>query len=150
MEFNFGKESVVIGLSAVDLKGISGNGISWPASQTNRTKRHPKQCVHPRKRGKRAYIRAKLCKLGLKAVPLPSLHLASVCSQENKMNEKRLKLTLQWEIRDCCAHIFIETWLHPNILSQDGQTRLRADRTQDCGTRWGGGLACAWCLNAMC
>ncbi len=79
-------------------------------------KHHRKQAVCPRKRGKRAGIRAKLTKLAPKAIPLPSLCLANVRLQENKVDEIRLKLTQQQKIRDCCAHIF--TWLHHNIPDQ--------------------------------
>lgn len=90
---NFGKESVGIGLSAVDLDAISINGICKPASQTSGTQYQCKQCGSPKKRGKRADIKAKLNKLGPKAVSLPSLLLAYVCSRENKIDEIRLRLT---------------------------------------------------------
>ena len=122
------------------LKGSLSTAPSW----ISWTKRHRKRCDCPRKRGKRARIRAKLTQLGPKAIPLPNLLLTNVQLQENKMDEIRLRLTQQREISDCCVHIFTETWLHPNIPDQaiapDGRMVFHANRTKDSGKRRGGGL----------
>ncbi len=123
-----------------------GINIFQPPRQIIWTNRHQKRCNHPRKRGKRARIRAK--QLGRKAAPLPSLLLANVRSQENKMDEIRLRLTQQCVIWDCCAHIITETWLHHSftdlVIALDRQTMFHTDRTQDEG-RW---TLCLrqWCL----
>ncbi len=80
-------------------------------------------------------IRVKLRRLGPKALPLPSLLLANIRSQDNKMDEKRLRLIQQRETRNCGALIFTEMWLHNNIpdevLALDGRSLFQADRTQD-------------------
>lgn len=31
------------------------------------------------------------------------------------VQENTIRLTKQWEIGECCAHVFTETWLHHNI-----------------------------------
>ncbi len=58
----------------INLLGISGHG----GDQTCRNRCYRKQCDHPRKNRKRAGTRAKLTQLGSKAIPLPSLLLATV------------------------------------------------------------------------
>ncbi len=84
---NIRKGTTGIGLSAMDLEVITAHNVFRPPSQTSQTKRHRKWC---RKRGKRAGIRAKLTQPGPKATALPSLLLANVWLQENKMGEMRL------------------------------------------------------------
>ncbi len=66
---NIRKGQAGIGLSAGDLETITAHNIFRP-SRTSRTKHHRKRCDHPRKRGKRAGIRAKLTQVGPKATPL--------------------------------------------------------------------------------
>ncbi len=44
----------------------------------------------PQEEREESWIRAKLTQLGPKAIPLPSLLLTKVWSQENKMDELRL------------------------------------------------------------
>ncbi len=118
---------------AGDLEMITDHNVFQLPSRSSRTKRHYKQCDCPRKRGKRARIRAKLTQLAPKAIPLSRLLLANVRSQENKMDEIRLRLTQQ--LRDCGIHIFTETWLHHNIPNKaivlKRWTVFCADRTQD-------------------
>ncbi len=95
--------------------------------------------------------------LGPKAIAFPSVLLANVRSQENKMDEIRFRLTQQRGIRDCCAHIFTETSLCQNILKQaislDGQTIFRTDRTQNSDKTRRGRLCVyinsAWCSNVI-
>ncbi len=97
-----------------------------------------------RKRGKQAGIRLKLWRLGPKAVPLPSLLLANVWSQDNKIDEIRLRVTQQTETRNCGTLIFTETWLNNNVpdeaLALDGRSLFRAARIKDSGKTRGGGL----------
>ena len=113
---NIRRGRAMIGLSAADLETISALGISRSDNQNIWTRRHRKRCGRPRKRGKRAGIRVKLRRLGPKAVPLPSLLLANVRSQDNKMDEIRLRLTQQRETRNSGALIFTETWIHNNRI----------------------------------
>lgn len=51
------------------------------------------------------------------------------------MDEIRLRLTMQQEIRDCCVQIFTEIWLFPNILEQaitlGGQSRQNTGREEE-------------------
>ncbi len=121
---NVRKGSTGIGLSTADLQTIISRNIIWSPKQISRTKRQCKRCDCPRKRGKGARK---------EAILLPSLLLTNVCPQENKKDQIRHRLTQQREIRDCCAHIFTETWLHKNILDQafalSGWTVFHADRT---------------------
>ncbi len=94
------------------LEIITAHNILWPPSWTSRTKCYQKRWDRPRKRARRA----KLTQFGPKPIPLPSLLLANVWSQENKMDE--IILTY--------AHILTETWIHHNIpISLDGRTVLR-------------------------
>ncbi|TNN52477.1 hypothetical protein EYF80_037304 [Liparis tanakae] len=51
--------------------------------------------LHREEEGKRAGIRAVHAQFGFKAVPLPSMHLAGVHSQERERDEKGLR------VRDC-------------------------------------------------
>ncbi len=98
---NIRKGSAVIGLSAVDLETMSSLSISRSENQNIWTKRQCKQCGWPSKRRKQAGIRVKLRRLRPKAVPLPSLLLANIRSQDNKMDEIRVKLTQERETRNC-------------------------------------------------
>lgn len=81
--------------------------------------------------------RIKLTQNGHKTVPLSSLLLNTVQSQENKTDELRLRPTQQQEIRDCCAHICTKTWLHHNNLDQaialNGQNVSHTDRMENSG-----------------
>lgn len=60
------------------------DGVQWSLMQSLPT---ASQSACSKKRGKRADIKARLNKLGPKAVPVPSLLLAYVHSQENKMDQ---------------------------------------------------------------
>ncbi len=141
---NVRKGSSDIVLSTADLETITAYSIFRSPSQTNWTKPHCKRCDCPRARGKKARIRAK----PTQAIPLLSLLLANVQSQENKMDEIRLRLTQQQEIREC-SHMFTETWLHHNIPDQT----IALDVTQDFSTMSGGALYVyindAWCSKVV-
>lgn len=69
---NSGKESVRTGLSAVDLEAIPGNSIL--TSQTDQWSQ--------------TSLGREITKVGLKAVPSPSLLLANVHLQENTIRNK--------------------------------------------------------------
>lgn len=97
------------GLKKVLLETITADNMFWLPSQT---KRHHKWCDWTKLRGRRARITANLTQLGPKATPLPSQLMTSVLLQENKTEEISLRLNQQQKIRDCCAHIFEETWLY--------------------------------------
>lgn len=45
----------------------------------------------------------------------PLSSLADIQSQESEVDEIGLGQAHQWEIRDCCAHVFAETWIHRGI-----------------------------------
>lgn len=57
---SLGRGSAGVGLSTVDLETITAHKIFQPPSQTSWTKHHQKQCDCPRKRLKRARIKAEL------------------------------------------------------------------------------------------
>lgn len=110
---NVGKGSAGIGLNAADLQILCPH---YPlACKSSQTKHHSNQCDRPTKRGKRAGTSGQLTRLGPRPVPLPSLLLPDVWSQENGTDEVGLRLCQQQETRDCGAHIYAGTWLHHNI-----------------------------------
>lgn len=70
--------------------------------------------VCKRWQGKRGRLHARL-KARASRPPLPSLLVANVWSLEDKMDELRTGIISQWEVSDCCALFFTETWLSDNI-----------------------------------
>ncbi|KAL0149199.1 hypothetical protein M9458_055433 [Cirrhinus mrigala] len=115
-----------------------------------------KRCDRKQKRGKRGSASTRL-KANPTRPALPSVLLANVRSLDNKLDYIKLQRANQWEMRDCCVFIFIETWLQENIANSaiqlDGLTSFRADRdTSLSGKTRGGGLCVyvnrEWCTNA--
>lgn len=96
----------------------------------------------------------------LKANPIrraiPSVLLVKVRSLENKLYYIKLKQAKQWEMRDCCVFIFIETWLQDNIADVAIQLdRLTSFRTNKDVSLSGTKCLCLcgnvnrdWCTNA--
>ncbi len=94
--------------------------------------------------GKRAGIRNRLRERA-HSPPLPSILLANVQSLENKMDDLRARISLQWDIRDCSILCLSETWLSslvPDtaVMPSKKFSVLRMDRTAEAGKTKGGGV----------
>jgi hypothetical protein len=77
--------------------------------------------------------------------PLPSILLANVQSLDNKVDELRVRVSFQRDIRDFNILCFTETWLSRDILSElvqpVGFSVQRADRNKYIfGKKKGGGV----------
>ncbi len=97
-----------------------------------------------KQRGRRAGIRNRLRERA-HSPPLPSILLANVQSLENKMDDLRARISLQWDIQDCNILCLTETWLTPSVPDtavrpSDNFSVLRMDRTAGAGKNKGGGV----------
>lgn len=87
--------------------------------------------------------------------PLPSIFLTNARSLANKLDELKLQVALNKDIKDSCVMLIMETWLHSSIpdtaIELAGRTAHRHDRTRDSGKSRGGGLCLyinsSWCTN---
>ncbi len=103
--------------------------------------------------GKRAGIRNRLRERA-HSPPLPSILLANVQSLENKMDDLRARISLQWDIRDCSILCLSETWLSSSVpdtavMPSKKFSVLRMDRTAE-AVKTKGGEVCfminkKWC-----
>ena len=84
-------------------------------------------------------------------LPLPSSLLANVQSLENKLDDLRLRLSYQRDIKNCNILCFTESWLNDDMdnIQLAGYTLHRQDRTADSGKTRGGGL-CIFVNNSWC
>lgn len=112
--------------------------------------------MRKQKRGKRGGHRARLAASPLRPA-IPTITLANVRSLANKLDDIRLLRTTFRSVSDCCAFVFVETWLNDSVPDHAVElARLacyRADRTViESGKTRGGGLCVylnrAWCRDA--
>lgn len=88
--------------------------------------------------------------------PLPSLYLTNARSMVHKTDDLEIQLAGNRYVRECCALIITETWLHTQIpdatVQLAGRTLHRWDRNSDSGKNTGGGLCIyvheGWCNNS--
>ncbi len=95
-------------------------------------------------RRKRAGIRNSLRKRA-HSPHLPSILLANIQSLENKIDDLRVRLSFQQDIRDCNILCLSETWLTTSVPDtavtlSDNFSVLRMDRTAEAGKTKGGGV----------
>ncbi len=118
---------------------------SWPleilrnAEENNGQRRRNKKHL-----GKRAGICNRLRKRA-HSPPLPSILLANDQSLENKMDDLRVRISFQRDIRDCNIICLTETWLTPSVpdtavTASDNFSVLRMDRTTEASKSKGGGV----------
>ncbi len=126
-----------------------------PTTASRPQRRRYKQ--REKKRGKRGGIRARLATNPHKPA-IPTIVLANVRSLDNKLDYIRLLRSTQRTVRDCCAFVFMETWLNNNVpdcaIQLDQLTCYRADRALVEGGKTRGGGLCvyindAWCRDAV-
>jgi len=85
--------------------------------------------------------------------PLPSILLANAQSLENRMDDVRVRIRFQWDIRDCNIFCLTETWLIPLVPDEvicptESFSVFRADRMEESGKSKGGGVCFMtnnWC-----
>ena len=99
--------------------------------------------------GERGGLHARL-KACASRPPLPSLLLANLQSLQNKLDELRARNTAHWEISECYALIFPESWLSDKItdcavLLQTHSVN-RGDWTTASGKANGGGVCVCVCV----
>ncbi|KAM8822285.1 uncharacterized protein ACB058_021512 [Synchiropus picturatus] len=76
-------------------------------------KRHGRN-VRKQKRGKRGGHRARLAASPLRPA-IPTITMANVRSLANKLDDIRLLRNTFRSVRDCCAFVFVETWLNDTV-----------------------------------
>lgn len=116
--------------------------------------RRRRRCERRQKRGKRGGVWVRL-KANPFKISLPTIFLSNARSIRNKMDEVRLRLTMQKQMDNFNSLIFTETWLDSTTpaaaIELAGRTNYRADRTADSGKKTGGGLCIyindSWCTN---
>ena len=83
--------------------------------------------------------------------PLPSVLLANVQSLENKLDDLRLRLSYQRNIRNCNILCFTESWLNDDTENIELAVFSvhRQDRAATSGVMKGGGV-CLFVNNCRC
>ncbi len=108
---------------------------------------------HRRKRGKRAGVLIRLRRRAFRP-PLPTILLANVQSLDNKLCEKRARISYQREIRDCCVICLTETWMSAIVpdsaIELTGFSVHRSDRTKELTGKSRGGGVCFYINNLWC
>ena len=102
----------------------TGLTVMWSHDRDDRSKR---QLRRERKAGFRARLKRRA-----KHPSLPGIILADVRTRDNKVEELRMQLTSQRDIKECCVFVFKLTWLTETTL-KDGFSILLMDRTATCG-----------------
>ena len=103
-----------------------------------------------RKRGRRAGCLVRICRRVGKP-PLPSVLLANVQSLENKLDELRLRLSYQWDIKNWNILCFTEMWLNDDTdnIELAAFSVHRQDRAATSGKMRAGGVCLfvnhCWC-----
>ncbi len=121
---------------------------AWPLEILRNNELNNDHLNNPRRRrkhrGRCAGIRNRLRKRA-HSPPLPSILLANVQSLENKMDNLRVRISFQRDIRDCNILCLTETWLTPTVpvtavTPSDNFSVLRMDRTAEARKTKGGGV----------
>ncbi len=115
----------------------------WVAQSRKRRRR--------RKRGKRAGVLVRLRRLAFRP-PLPTILLANVQSQDNKLCELRARISYQ--LRYCCVICLTETWMSamfPNsAIELTGFSLHHSDRMEELTGKSRGGGVCFYINNSWC
>ena len=88
-----------------------------------------------RRRGRRSGLLVRLRRRAHRSL-LPSILLTNVQSLDNKVDEIRVRVAFQRDIRDCNILCFTETWLTRDTLIGTVTRFLRASRRQKQTSLW--------------
>ncbi len=106
-----------------------------------------------RKTGKRAGVLVRLRRHAFRP-PLPTILLANVQSQDNKLCEQRPRISYQRETRDCCIIRLTETWMSAMVpdsaIELMGFSVHHSDRTKELTGKSRGGGVCFYINNLWC
>jgi ribosome assembly protein 1 len=109
--------------------------------------------IIPRKRGSKGGALHRLRKR-FSRPPLPSVVLSNVQSLPNKLDELRVLCRFDSVYREACLLGLSETWLNDDVdndvVSINGFSILRSDRTRTESGKNGGGGVCLYVNNRWC